>query len=169
MPTAKRLGAAALATVVLVAAAVTSAAGSASAYPSGTNPQISLSHTSGSPGDSVNVVGEHFTPHNTATLSFHSASIALGTVNVNGQGGFTVTVTVPDVGIGTHTVHAVDNASGISADPAVFTITASGAGSAGGGLASTGVAVLGIALLGMVLLVGGGLMLLAGRRRKVVG
>jgi hypothetical protein len=167
MSSAKRLSAAVLAIVVLVFAAVTFGAGSASAYPSGTSPQIALSHNSGPVGDSVNVVGTHFTPHKTATLTFHSASFALGVVNVNGQGAFTVTITIPNAGVGAHTVDGLDNASGQSAS-ADFTITASGAGGAGGGLASTGVAVLGIASLGLVLLVGGGLMLLAGRRRKVV-
>lgn len=42
----------------------------------------------------------------------------------------------------------------------------SGSGSTGGGLASTGVAVLSIGGFGTLLLIGGGIMLMAGKRRK---
>lgn len=167
MSVAKRLGATALAVICLVFAAV-SFSQTASAYPSGDHPKIGLDHSSGPVGDKVVVHGQHFTPHGTASLTFHSAPVALGTVGVDGSGEFTVTITVPNDPLGAHYIIAVDNASGENSNPADFTITGAGTGGEGGGLANTGVAVLGIAALGLTLLVGGGLMLMAGRRRKVV-
>jgi hypothetical protein len=170
MSSAKRLGAAALAIVCMLFAAVAFSQ-SASAYPTGTEPQIALDHSSGPVGDKVVVTGQDFTPNKTATLTFHSASIALGTVNVSSSGTFSVTITVPSDPIGEHVVIGRDVASGQDSNAANYTITAGGTGGTGGGgggLANTGVAVLGIAALGLVLLVGGGLMLMAGRRRKVV-
>jgi len=166
MSAAKRLGAIALAVVCLVFAAV-SFSSSASAYPTGTSPTITLDHSSGPVGDKVVVTGAHFTPLKTATLSFHSTPVGLGTVNVSAAGTFSVTITIPSDPLGGHVVLATDNASGQDAT-ADYTITGNGTGGTGGGLANTGVAVLGIAALGLVLLVGGGLMLMAGRRRKVI-
>lgn len=169
-----RIGATALAIIALVFAALSFGGGAASAYPSGTNPQISLDHSAGPIGDKVVVTGEHFTPNKTADLSFHSASVPLGSVAVSASGTFSTTITVPSVPLGAHEVVALDVASGQSAS-AAFDVNGNGTAGAGGangggsgGLANTGVAVLGIGLLGLVLLVGGGLMLLAGRRRKAL-
>ena len=164
---AKRLGAAALAIIALVFAAVSFGGGAASAYPTGTAPSISLDHSSGPVGDTVVVTGQGFTPNKSASLSFHSNPVGLGSVAVSGSGTFTKTITVPNVPLGAHEVVATDVASNDTAS-AAFTVTGSGSGGTGGGLANTGVAVLGIASLGLVLLVGGGLMLMAGRRRKAV-
>ena len=166
MSVAKRLGALALAAILVVVAAVTFSQ-SASAYPSGTAPAIALNHSSGLTFSKVVVTGSHFTPHKTATLSFHSTPVPLGTVNVAADGTFTTTITVPDVNLGSHFVQAIDDAS-TQVATADFDVTGHGTQGAGGGLANTGVAVLGIAALGLTLLIGGGLMLMAGRRRKVV-
>ena len=173
MSVAKRLGAAAVAILCVLFAAVAFSQ-SASAYPTGTQPLIALGHDSGPVGDTVYVSGENFTPGKTATLSFHSAVVELKTVDVNSQGKFATTITIPTDPLGLHHVEGLDVASGDVSNDAAYTITGSGTGGTGGtgggggGLANTGVAVLGIAALGLVLLVGGGLMLMAGRRRKVV-
>jgi len=167
MSAAKRLGAIALAIVCLVFAAV-SFSQSASAYPTGTKPQIALDHSSGPVGDKVVVTGSHFTPGKSASLSFHSTAVDLGTVSVSAGGTFSVTITVPSDPLGAHYIQALDVASGQFSNKPTYTITGNGTGGTGGGLANTGVAVLGIAALGLVLLVGGGLMLMAGRRRKVI-
>ena len=165
MSAGKRLGAAALAIIALVFAAVAFGGGAASAYPSGSVPTISLDHSSGPVGDKVVVTGQGFTANKQATLTFHSNDVALGSVAISATGTFTDTITVPNVALGGHQVEALDQASNSTAS-AAFDVTGEGAGG-GGGLANTGVAVLGIASLGLVLLVGGGLMLMAGRRRKV--
>jgi hypothetical protein len=52
-----------------------------------------------------------------------------------------------------------------AADAAQITVAGGSSSSSGGNLSSTGVAVIGIGAIGLVLLVGGALMLLAGRRR----
>lgn len=165
MSARKRFGAAALAIIALVFAVVAFGGGAASAYPTGTAPTISLDHSSGSVGDKVVVTGDGFTPNMQATLSFHSAGVPLGTVAIDPSGTFTQTITVPNVALGSHQVEALDQASGSTAS-AAFDVDGNGT-SGNGGLANTGVAVIGIASLGLVLLVGGGLMLMAGRRRKV--
>lgn len=165
MSVAKRLGAAMLAVICLMFVAV-SFSQTASAYPEGTNPAITLDHNQGPRGDSVKVTGTGFTP-GTADLTFNSASVSLGSVTVDSAGNFVKTITVPGtVALGAHTVEASEAAHGEDAT-APFTVIAGGTGGTGGGLANTGVAVVGIAALGLVLLVGGGLMLMAGRRRKV--
>jgi hypothetical protein len=166
MSAGKRLGAAALAIIALIFAAVAFGGGAASAYPSGTAPTISLDHSSGPVGDSVIVSGAHFTPGKSASLVFHSSPINLTTVTASSSGTFTVTIKIPSDPLGAHYVQALDEDSATFSNHAAFTITGSGT-SGGGGLANTGVAVLGIASLGLVLLVGGSLMLMAGRRRKV--
>ena len=177
MSTGKRLVAAAFVVISMVFAAVSLGAGSASAaYPPGTNPSIALSKSSGLTGDSVVVTGSGFSLNSSAALSFHSTAVSLGSVSTSSTGTFTTTITVPNVAVGPHTISATDGGTGQVAS-AAFAVTGqgalgsggsgSGSGGGGGGLASTGVAVLGIASLGLVLLIGGGLMLLAGRRRKV--
>jgi hypothetical protein len=165
MSAVKRLGALAI-VAILAILAVGSFSGSASAYPPGHNPVIHLSHTSGPVGDKVTVTGQHFTPGKPVPLTFHSAPIALGTVPAATPGGtFSFKITIPNDPLGLHQVVALDfSGQTASAD---FTITGSGTGS-GGGIAGTGVAVIGISAVGLVLLVGGGLMQAAGRRRRRV-
>jgi hypothetical protein len=145
--------------------AVMSFSGSASAYPPGHNPTIHLNHTSGPVGDKVVVTGQHFTPSQPVTLSFHSAPVALGTVTATPGGTFSTKITIPNVPLGAHEVVATDISGQVAT--AVFTITGAGAGGAGG-VAGTGVAVIGLSALGFVLLVGGGILLLAVRRRRKV-
>ena len=167
---AKRI-AAALSVLACAILALFAFAGTASAYPPGTSPAISLDHNSGPVGDAVQVTGSHFTPNASARLEFHSTVVVLSTVSTDGSGGFVTTIHVPNVALGGHDVVGVDVSTGDTAS-AAFTVTGagtggtSGSGSGGGGIANTGVAVVGILSVGFVLLVGGSLMVMAGRRRK---
>jgi hypothetical protein len=162
----RRLAAAVVVALCMIVAAI-SFSGSASAYPPGTNPVIALDHNSGPVGDAVQVTGTHFTPNSTARLEFHSTIVLIQSLPTDGNGGFVVTIHVPNVALGGHQVVGVDLSTSKKAS-AAFTVTAAGAGSGSGGApAGTGVAVVGMASVGLVLFVGGSLMVMAGRRRKV--
>ncbi len=165
MSVTKRLFAAVLAVIGLVIAAA-SLGMPASAYPTGTAPKIALSTDTIPAGDSLTVTGQNFTPNSSADLSLHSSPVSLGSVTTDGNGEFSAVVTIPsDTTVGAHTIEAVDTPTGDVA-VAPLTVTAGGGGTPPP-LGGTGVAVIGIGALGVVLLVGGGLMLMAGRRRKV--
>lgn len=167
MSAMKRLIAVLAAVIGLVTIAASLGA-TASAYPPGQAPQISLNKSSVPAGSPVTVFGQKFTPNQQADLSLHSTPVALGVVTIDANGNFTAQVTIPSgTTLGAHTVEALDVASG---DVATAPLTVTGSGTSGGGggtLGGTGVAVIGIGALGAVLLVGGLLMLMAGRRRKV--
>jgi hypothetical protein len=165
MSAAKRLAAAVTVALLMIVAAV-SFASSASAYPTDTSPTLALDHNSGPVGDAVTVTGAKYTPNADVTLEFHSTSVTLGTAHTDGTGAFSKSITVPSVALGAHSIVGVDTVNPESAS-AAFTVTGAGTGS-GGGIANTGVAVIGLGAIGGVLFTGGGLMLLAGRRRKVV-
>jgi hypothetical protein len=106
-------------------------------------------------GGSITISGQGCTPGATITITLDNGD-TLATTKADSSGAYSVVVKLPSGVTGHHT------------------ITVSGAGCSGvvginiqsGGLATTGVAVIGIGAVGVVLLVGGGLMLLAGRRRK---
>jgi hypothetical protein len=164
MRTIRRASLAALFVVVTVLASLF-AAGSAGAYPPGTAPTLSLSTNVVQAGGSVRLCGDHFVPGSTVTVALDGTTLATGTAGANGS--LCVTVTIPaGTAAGAHTLSATDTA-GESAT-AALTVTAAGAGGGGGGLANTGVAIASIGGLGLLLLIGGGVMLLAGRRRSKV-
>lgn len=173
MSAMKRLFAVSLAVIGMVIAAA-SLGVAASAYPPGIAPTIATSVSTIPQGGSLTVTGNDFTPNGQAHLSLHSAVVDLGVVSVDANGQFSAQVTIPaSESTGVHTIEGLDIPTG---DVATATITVTGTGGGapggggtggGGGLAGTGVAVIGIGALGVVLLVGGGLMLMAGRRRKV--
>ncbi|MCW2497741.1 hypothetical protein [Jatrophihabitans sp.] len=168
MSVLKRLGAASIVLVAMIAAAL-SFGGGASAYTVGNNPTLSGSASSAPAGGEIEITGSGYTPNTDAAVSFHSTPVSLGTVAVNSAGAFDITVKIPsDATVGLHHIEGTDAVTGAVGSFAV-TVTGAGTGtSGGGGIASTGVAVIGIGALGTVLLVGGGLMLMAGRRRKVI-
>lgn len=144
------------------------ATSSASAYPPGTAPTLGVSNTNAGCGDSVTVSGSHYQPGETVTISQGGKSY---TVTADSTGSFSTSITIvcPN-GVDAGSITATGSSSGDVAD---ISLTAGGTGSGSGGggsgggnLSSTGVAVIGIGALGVVLLVGGGLLLLAGRRRN---
>ena len=171
MSAMKRLFAVIVAVIGMVIAAA-SLGVAASAYPTGQSPTIATSASTVQQGGTLTVTGDHFTPNASATLSLHSAVVPLGTVSTDANGQFSAQITIPSSEpAGTHTIEALDNPTGDIA-AATITVTAGGTGGGGGGgggggVAETGVAVISIGAVGLVLLVGGGLMLMAGRRRKV--
>lgn len=166
--TAKRATAALIGLFAMIVATIGFAT-SASAYPAGTPATVGVSTTNPAPGGTMNVSGSGFQPGETIGLTEHSDPYSLGTTVASSTGTFSTTVTLsPDL-TGSHTIVAVGRSSGTTATVAICVGSCTSAGgtgtNGGGGLASTGVAVIGIGALGLVLLVGGGLMLLAGRRR----
>lgn len=106
-------------------------------------------------GGSITVSGQGCTPGATITVSLDNGS-TLATAKADSSGAYSVVVTLPSGVTGHHNITV--NGAGCSGVLAIDIQS--------GGLATTGVAVIGIGAVGVVLLVGGGLMLLAGRRRK---
>jgi len=177
MSATKRLFAAAGVIIAVIIAAVAFSS-TASAAPYVNNNTLGVSDQTPCAGCSVQVAGGGFTPGETIDLSEHSTPFNLGTTTAGADGSFAATVTLSPNLVGQHTIVAVGETSGHSASVSVD-IAGSGAGGqetggngngsgGSGGLAATGVAVIGIGSLGVVLLAGGGLMLLAGRRRQKV-
>lgn len=146
-------------------------AGAASAAPCPYSSCVSIAVSDQNPpeGGTDGVTGSGWTPGDTVNLTLHTATYSLGSATVAADGTFSTTVDLPDGVTGNHTVVGTDPATGDTAS-ADITIGGSGTGDtsgSSGGLSNTGVAVLSIGALGVVLLVGGGLLMLAGRRRKV--
>lgn len=144
------------------------AATSASAYPTGTAATIGVSNSTPPVGGTDTVFGAHYQPGETVSLSLHSAVYSLGSATADGSGAFSTTVTLPAGVSGSHTIVGTGLTSGETASVQINIggTSSSGSGS-GSGLSSTGVAVIGIGAVGLALLVGGGLLLMAGKRRKV--
>jgi hypothetical protein len=161
LKTFKRQACAMLATMGLLVS-VFALAPSASAYPDDTG-GVSVGTTSPSAGGSLPISGTNCRPDSVVTLTLDTGTV-LGTATTDANGNYTTTVQLPSGVTGQHNI-TVSGAQ--CAATAGVTIQAVGGGSSGG-LAGTGVAVVGIGVLGVVLLIGGGLMLFAGRRRKNV-
>jgi hypothetical protein len=94
---------AAVAAAAITAAALALAApGSAmAAAPYVMAPALSVATTSPCQDSSLTVTGTDFVPGSMVTLTLHSADASLGSVVVSAAGGFTDTVTLPEV-TGTH-------------------------------------------------------------------
>lgn len=119
-------------------------------------------------GGTIVVHGEGCAPGGVVNVFFDGKLIGSGTANAAGR--YNVKATIPsNASPGRHTITVSGpgaNCSGVEG----ISVSASGGGGgnsgSSGGLASTGVAVVGIGALGAVLLIGGGMMLLAGKRRN---
>jgi hypothetical protein len=139
------------------------------AYPPGRSPTLSLNKSVEHEGGNVIANGAHYAPNELVTLTLHSTVSTLGTAQTDASGSFSVRLALTPGVTGQHTIVGT-GATGDSASASLL-ITASGTGGGGtggggGGTSMTGVAVFGLGGLGLVLLLGGGLMLLAGRRRR---
>lgn len=178
MNSGKRLITGLLTGLGLAIALITFGASSASAaYPPGTTPVLTASASIVTPGGTLTLSGSHFS--GTVSLVGHSAPVDLGTTEASGPNGAftkTVTITAADFPVGDHYIEAT-GADGDSATVSFSVVatastggtgsgSSSGSGSTGGGLASTGVAVLSIGGFGVLLLIAGGIVLMAGKRRK---
>jgi len=165
MKAPKRLIAVTIAVFGLLVAAA-SFGTSAMAYPgSGTSPVVSTQTPTA--GGQLTLSGQGCAANETLTLTLDTGDV-LGTTTTDSTGAYSTSVTLPSGVTGHHTI-TVSGSAGCSGTAGVE-IQASGGGGgggSGGGLAGTGVAVIGIGALGVVLLVGGALMLMAGRRRRI--
>jgi hypothetical protein len=112
-------------------------------------------------GGSITVSGTKCTPGATVTVKL-DGSTTLGSGTTDSSGAYSIPVTIPSsTSPGHHTISVVGGNCAGSGVLGIEVLAPSGSGN----LAGTGVAVVGIGAVGVVLLIGGGLMLLAGRRR----
>jgi hypothetical protein len=169
--------AAAITTAGVLVVALLFFAGPASAAPSGTctgYPGCTTSPSGGGPtvsgsgkaGSEIVIHGQGCSPGAKVTAYFDGTTY-IGSDTVTASGRYTIHGKLPsDATPGPHTIK-VEGAGCSGVAGIEVTASGGGAGNNGnsGGLAGTGVAVVGIGALGAVLLAGGGLMLLAGRRR----
>jgi hypothetical protein len=125
-------------------------------------------------GGSLIVTGSGFQPGETITLVLHSTPVTLGTTPADSQGSFSTTVTIPaDTTPGNHTIIATGNTSGSTASTSIVVVSAttsggtSTSGSSGGGLAFTGAHIAAMAGVGAIALALGGMLVFAGRRRRI--
>jgi hypothetical protein len=185
MKATNRLIAALIGTIALLVTAVLFTV-SANAAPYSNQAAISVSTTTPAVGANVSFGGSGYTSGE--RVSFTMGSFNLGSVAAGVDGTFNLSAALPAGISGTFTIVAVGATSGRTAN---ITITIGGAtaggttngataggttngttaggtsSGSGGDLASTGVAVVGIGALGVALLVGGGFVLMAGKRRRV--
>ena len=143
-------------------------AASSQAYPAGVNPTLTLQTTTPACGTTDSFTGSNYQPGESVTVSDNSGDST--TVIADGNGNISGSLTITCKGTDPTTITATGGTSG-GVDAVSISVggSSSGGSSSGsnGGLSSTGVAVIGIGVLGVVLLVGGGLFLVAGKRRKV--
>jgi hypothetical protein len=170
-PAKRRFGAALLGLVAVVVGTAAFGA-SAQAAPYIDQPTLSVSDQTPALGGTLTVTGANYLPGAVVTLTLHTVVSTLGTATPDASGAFSTSVTLPAGVAGAHTIVGAGSVPNDTASVAIV-IGGSGAGGvsvgggSGGGLAATGVAVIGIGALGVVLLIGGGVLLLAGKRRRV--
>jgi hypothetical protein len=166
MRTGKRLTAP-LIVMFGVIIAVLAFAGPANAYPPGTQTTTSVSNQAPTAGSSVTFCGSGFQPGETVSIALDNGT-SFPSVTADGSGAFCTTVVLGVSLTGTHTLTATGTTSGATSgtEIKVAGVSASAGATPSGGLAFTGAAVIGIGGLGGLLLVGGAIMVLAGKRRK---
>lgn len=149
-------------------------ASSANAAPYTNAPSIAVSTTSPAEGSTITVTGTDFDANSTVNLTLYSQPYALGSVTTDSSGAFAASVTLPNGVTGSHTIVAQGPSSSASVSIEIYSKSQGSGYAAGnngsgssGGLASTGFAVAGIGVVGLALLIGGSVLLLSGRRRKV--
>lgn len=166
----KRLIALLTAVLGMTLAASVAMTGSAQAAPYSHHMTCSVSSSNPPPGGTVTIhcTGAH--PNVTLTIFLHPKNTVLGTVTTDSSGSATTTVTLPAGETGHHVLLIRQPQGNTVAIPIDIGGRATAAFSAhrlgSDPPAATGVAIVGLGSLGLVLLVGGGLMLLAGRRRR---
>jgi hypothetical protein len=152
-----------------VVIAVVALAGPANAVaPYTTQPTTSVSNQAPTAGSSVTFCGSGFQAGETVAIALDNGT-RYPSVVADASGAF-CTVAVLGVSLsGTHTLIATGATSGRTSSTTikVLGVSASAGTTTSGGLAFTGAEVIGIGALGGLLLVGGAIMVFAGRRRKV--
>jgi hypothetical protein len=135
-------------------------------YPVQTAP-LAVSSTTTSPGGSVQISGSGFVPGTTVQLLLFSSPVSLGTVQANGAGAITASVTIPaNTPPGQHTLQAVGQAGSGGTLTLMAQIMVAGSGAQSSGLASTGAQIGLIAGVGVALVVAGFLITAGSRRRR---
>jgi hypothetical protein len=145
---------------------LTGTAGAAS-YPPVTGPTITVSTTTPTQGQTIEVGGANYGANESVRLTI--GGILVGTATTDSSGAFEPAVVVPTTLIGAQPLTGVGLTSGATAS-LTLTISAPAAASSnsGSGLAFTGEQIAGALLLAVVLLAVGGGFALAGRRRRQV-
>ena len=133
-----------------------------------TQPTTSVSNQAPTAGSSVTFCGQGFQAGETVAIALDNGT-RYPSVVADGSGAF-CTVAVLGVSLsGTHTLTATGATSGRTSSTTikVLGVSASAGTTTSGGLAFTGAEVIGIGALGGLLLIGGAIMVFAGRRRKI--
>jgi hypothetical protein len=130
--------------------------------------------TTPAPGETMTITGSGYAPNSIVTVVIYSSPITLGQVQTDGNGNFSLAVSVPQSVLGKHTIASLgyDSNGNLHVLTLPVTVTkATSRGSSGGsgggdGLAITGAPVMAMMLLGAALLVVGGASRYAGGRRR---
>jgi hypothetical protein len=163
----RRLAVSTAAASVLFVAMIGAFSGSAQAAPYTAQPTVSVSDETPTEGGTLTLTGQGFGSSEDVNNTLHTVTYPLTSAHTDAAGNFSVVVTLPAGVTGTHTIVSAGVTSGRTASVTITIGAPSTGGAGGGGLSNTGVAVIGIAGVGVLLLIGGGTMLLAGKRRKV--
>jgi LPXTG-motif cell wall-anchored protein len=118
-------------------------------------------------GQLITIRGSGARPHAIVRIYFFSDPILVGTTRADGDGNFSISVSVPSgVAAGGHTLSAVSN--GVTLASVAVTVAGSGSGSASGSgsLPFTGSNTLPGIAIGVVLILLGSTTLLVSRRRR---
>lgn len=107
-----------------------------------------------------------FDANETYQVWFFSSGEELATGQANADGSFSITVTIPDVHPGQHTVEAVGNTSNNAAAAGIRVLAAAPASGGASGLPFTGADVLPLTSAGAGLILAGGLTVFLVRRRR---
>lgn len=167
----RRFAALLVAVLASIAALLTGAAASSAAPGYTHGAHISLSATNVNGCGHLTVTGTDFAPNETVTLTLHTKTYVLGTVQTDASGNFSKVVDLPLGVNGSHTI----TATGTTHDKSSAKLTISncadtgGVSTGGGGTSITGVAVIGISVLGLLLIGAGLLLVISGRRRRALG
>src|ERR1700728_47392 len=124
------------------------------------------------PGGSLTVDGNNFTPGAAVTIVLHSSPVVVGGATVSPTESFSVGVSIPsDTPPGSHTIIASD-ADGDSASTGLTVIgsstVAAAPATATPDLPFTGADIAALSSVGAIALALGGMLILAGRRRRQV-
>lgn len=166
MPITTRPRRALIAVFVAIVAAGAFASPAQAAY---TNPPASsVSDQTPAAGSSLEFCGSGFQANETVTIALDNGT-TFPSVVADSSGAFCTTVVLGASLSGKHTITATGASSGRTSSTEIQVAgVGATADTATGSLALTGATVLSIGALALMLLVGGALMMLAGRRRKVV-
>jgi hypothetical protein len=165
MRTKSRLGAPLIVFFGVIIAMVAFSGPANAAY--GDQPTTSVSDQTPAAGSSLTFCGSGFQSGETVTITLDN-STKYPSVTADAAGDFCTTIVLGASLSGTHTLTATGTTSGITSSTTIK-VLAVGANAAPttSGLAFTGATAIGIGALGGLVLVGGGMILFATRRRKV--